>query len=301
MNIFDPRKLSSFKEGTNLHLKLTALPNFSSCNYFCCWSDLLGFGTIFKTKNWELTIEDKRAVYERLQLAHSIFTSHISIQEKALFLNDAFCKIFKMNEGNFEKNSIIATPILTLSLFFRSCVFGHIQINKNESSLNLPGTRTILTFGEGINYFTPEIKLDDLIFNYTKENPNELSNIAKKTGNPTLIYIPHEFQMNIAFSKAYILDEMGSKKGIKGNHFFIDNSILSFLKKYCIKNAYIYTESENEFCILRNKNDINDVILGFKFAEKIKIEEDILKTTVFKVESFYCHDEPKNIFKLDLY
>ncbi len=287
---------------SNLTCKIGNPPKLSVSNYFCMWSDLLGFGNIFFENNWQLSKKQQKDIYERLQTAHSSVLYHSSpFYERNLLLNDGITKIRKVEASLLNK-----TLISDISLFLRSTIQLHIEISHNELINGHPGCRTVLAFGEGIEYLSDEIKFDDYVMNYTKPKGSDISSIAQNNGNPTIVYNPKELQMNTAFSKAYCIESSGSRTGIKGNSFYVDKSavdaILDFSKKYRYKANFSKSEEGIELLIRHKDNkDISSVTMGFLFDKSI-IDINIRgwKTSVYKLIRFYPHDEPINEFYFDL-
>lgn len=278
---------------TNLFRKIEEPRELVTKNVICFWSDLLGFGNIFFNKNWLLNQEDQLKVFNRLKNAHSEFLKMTSpTGEKSLVLNDGLVKVGLVDE--------LKHPDL-IGLFLRGCILTHLSINKMEFESGLPGCRSILSFGQSINYLEEEIKFDDYVVNYTKKDPKGLSSLAAKNGNPTIVYNPSPFQMNTAFSKSYILDSLGSKYGIESNKIYIDQSILDFTKELAENTNFIYREVVGEdytkILILKEENFPS---FGFEFDKVIDIEHKNWKTKVYRLKYFFPHDEDMREFKIEV-
>lgn len=293
-------KNSKPEHSSNLTLKIGNPPKLESNEYFCMWSDLLGFGNIFFENNWMLDENSKRKIYGRLQKVHSIVLYNSNFQyERNLILNDGIAKVFNIGKEK-RKNKLFS-----VSLFLRSCIQNHIQINQTEKEVGFPGCRTVLSYGEGVEYLTDEIRLDDYVLNYTKPKGEKISKLAKDSGNPIIIYNPKELQMNMAFAKAYTLESGGSKIGIKGNNFYIEESVLQNIQ-YLVKEENLkYVISEEEKYIIHSVpyklDNMNKNILGFKFSsEVIEIEIRNWKTKVYELIEFYPHDEDITEFTFEL-
>lgn len=283
---------------TNVEEKIENNPPIKTRLYFCMWSDLLGFGCKFYQNNWNLSIEEKQQIYRRLNNAHSIALRQTSPLEKVFILNDGIAKIMemKLSQDDF-------TPLLQVSLFFRGIILTHIKITHAENKTNLPGCRTVVSFGEGIEYITQEIKYDDFLFNYCRKNPDEMGESAKRNGNPTILYNPVELQMNTAFSKSYILENGGSKAGLCGANLYIDSSVLFAIDELCKLHNYekIISETRETISIFyRYPNEINRVCLGFELAKPIIPKGIPWQTEIYKVLRFYPHDEDISDFWFDL-
>ena len=260
------RLLKSFPEewGSNLSKKISNPPNLKTRHSFCMWSDLLAFGRIYKENNWKLNNNQKSQVYNRLVAAHSAVLYYSKPDERELILNDGIAKIYMPEESLFKGRGI-----LDIALFLRSCVELHMTINQTEKALDYPGCRSVIAFGECIEYLAEDVKFDDFVMNYSKPQGQSISSIAKHNGNPTILYNPKEFQMNTAFSKAYILENGGSKTGLPGNNMYIDQSVIDGVIKYATQKGYSYfwQESNTEllFLIPYEEGNLNEVVLGFAF------------------------------------
>lgn len=288
--------------GSNLTHKIGNPPKLKTNDYFCVWSDLLGFGNDFFDNDWILTNKQKQSIYQRLQKAHSIILYNSSpFNERNLILNDGLAKVFKVPTRLEDKYSIHS-----LSLYLRSSIDNHIRINETEKEYGYPGCRTVLSFGEGIEYLSDEIRFDDYVENYTKPKGQEISSIAKNNGNPVIIYNPKELQMNFAFSKAYTLESGGSRIGITGNRFYIEESVLKAIKTIAKKQGFEVQILKNDkryikYLVPYKKGNNDEVVLGFNFSSEI-IETEIRgwKTKVYRLLNYYPHDEKISEFSFEL-
>lgn len=286
--------------GSNLTLKIGNPPKLKVRNCFCMWSDLLGFGSLFEQNNWNLDDKQCRKIYDRLEAAHSAVLYYSSIQERNLILNDGIAKVYHPLPKEIYDNNILG-----ISMFFRSCVELHMSISKTEHEKGYPGCRSVIAFGDNIEYLADEIRLDDYVMNYTKPKGSRMSDLAKKTGNPIIVYNPKELQMNTAFSKAYILEAGGTKSGIPGNYLYIDKSVLDGITYYAKDKGYSPTWIEDEeglkYFVPNKENELSEVILGFCF-EKNVIEPSCqkYKTEVFKLLRYYPSDEKTEEFFFDV-
>lgn len=278
---------------TNLLKKIEAPRELISKDVICFWSDLLGFGNIFFEKNWLLDEKTQLEIFNRLKIAHSEFLKQTGPSgEKSLVLNDGLVKVGLIDELNH--------PDL-VGLFLRGCIWTHMNINRKELEKSLPGCRSIISFGQNINYLAEEIKFDDYVLNYTKKNPKGLSSLATKNDNPTIVYNPSPFQMNTAFSKSYILDSLGSKYGIESNKIYVDQSVIDFTKELAEKTSLIYREislkDSIQVLILKEENFPS---FGFEFDKVIEIEYKSWKTKVYRLKYFFPHDEDMREFKIEV-
>lgn len=286
--------------GSNLTIKIGHPPKLNVRKCFCMWSDLLGFGSLFEQTNWNLDKAQCRKIYDRLEAAHSAVLYYSSIEERNLILNDGIAKVYHP-----WTKELWADNILGISMYFRSCVELHMSISKTEHKNNYPGCRSVISFGDNIEYLADEIRLDDYVVNYSKPKGSDLSDLAQKTGNPVIIYNPKELQMNTAFSKAYLLESGGTKAGLPGNFMYIDQSVLDGISYYAKDKGYtpVWTEDEDgiKFFIPRENGNLSDVIIGFCFDKNIIVPLNVrYQTKVYKLLRYYPWDEKTEEFFFDV-
>lgn len=286
--------------GSNLTMKIGHPPKMKSSSCFCLWSDLLGFSKIFVEANWELNKSQMEKIYNRLEAAHSSALYYSTPFERNLILNDGIAKVFHPKSKVEDKNNI-----LSISIFLRSCVELHMSINETEHENGFPGSRTVLAFGENIEYLTEEVRFDDYVWNYSKPKGSEISSLANSVGNPIVIYNPKEMQMNTAFSKAYILESGGGKAGLPGNYMYIDKSVIYAIDKYARDKGYhpiwqVNGDMMNYFVPYVN-GDLSRVVLGFSFDKNVIHPQGIIyETEVYKLLRYYPWDEYTNEFYFDV-
>ncbi|MGN6637342.1 MAG: hypothetical protein ACTHJ8_00410 [Mucilaginibacter sp.] len=277
-----------------LYRKLANLPKIQTKQWFCFWSDILGFGDVFFDNDWKLTQEQKVSIYERLQSAHSIFIQNTLPNEHGLILNDGLVKIQECTSSN-------SVP----GFFFRSCIYTHLGIKIEAEERGLPGPRSILSFGESILYFPQNFHLDDYVFFDTKPDPSKLSSIAQQTGNPIVVYNPAPFQMNTAFSKSYLLDSIGSKQGISGSFIYVDQSIIDFtIESSKVEGRHLLFEENENFTKIAVIPDQaygreNLPYWGFKLGPKLEISYKNWKTFVYRLLAYYPPDEDHTNFEIE--
>lgn len=285
---------------SNLAIKIGNPPKMKTTPCFCMWSDLLGFSNIFVDSNWKLNESQMRKIYNRLKAAHSSVLYYSSPYERILILNDGIAKVFHPKSKNENINNI-----LDISMFLRSCVEVHMSINVTEHENGNPGNRTLLAFGENIEYLIDEVRFDDYVWNYSKPRDCEISCTAKSKGNPIVIYNPKELQMNTAFAKAYLLEAAGSKSGLKGNFMYIDKSVIDAIDEYAKDKGYqpIWLENDNllNYFIPYNDGELSRVLLGFSFDKNVINPQNVkYKTEVYKLIRYYPWDEDTNDFYFDV-
>ncbi len=268
----------------------------------CAWSDLLGFGSHFTKNNWKLSEKEWHKITDRLDSFYKIHSKHFSASNGFMFvLNDGVIKTYFLEKIS-KDNSI--NILHGIELWLRNIVMSHIFIIKSEISNNFPGARTVIAFGEKSEYTFSEARIDDFVLNYTRPKGG-FSNIAKGTGNPIIISNPKELQMNTALAKAYILDDMGSKKDIGGSSLYIDESVLIFITELIkMSNIININESDTEEGKLISFEYIEKFerpwLFGLLIDKEINIDEDIIKTNVYKIKAYYPNDEHPEEFRFEL-
>lgn len=292
------KKIKDYHFTNNLTKKIANPPNLKRYNYFCMWSDLLGFGKMWTDCDWKPNIFQSRKIYKRLQRAHSAVLYYSSPFERNLILNDGIAKVLS------NPNILDKSKLTTISIFLRSCIQLHIHINAEELYCGYPGIRSVLAYGMGIEYLSEQVTFDDYVFNYTKPKGSEASDMVKENGDIITLYNPKELQMNTAFSKAYLLESLGSKKNIEGNNIFIDQSILDALFVLAKKEGVEpFKQIENDCALILfpyDKNNTKAVYLGFEFDKTIPVESRGWTTTVYRLKKFFPHDEKIDEFCFEL-
>ena len=298
------RLINSFSEEqkeflTNLSIKLSQKPILKKGHCFCLWSDLLGFGNVFSQNNWILSNKNIWKVYKRLADAHLTAIYYSDPRQRILILNDGIAKTFHPNSKDDINN------VLGIATFLRDCIMTHISICTTEYEKGLPGCRSVLSFGENYAFTDFEIRYDDYVFNYSKPKGNSLSLSAQRLNNPLIVHNPADFQMNTAFSKAYILESGGSKHGLKGDNFFIAQDAINAIIKYSEEKGHFavwVNDSEGmKLFIAYDRDNLDEVVMGFCFSSDIiHFENERLKTNVYTLLKFYPWDEKTSEFHFDI-
>ncbi|MBQ9552622.1 MAG: hypothetical protein IJU96_07640 [Clostridia bacterium] len=174
-------------------------------NCFCCWYDLLGYGKPFVDSHWNLNDERCRRNYERIKNVRTGFTSSWSAKPVGtrLTFNDGFASTidFDLASADSYQDALI---------FLEGVINDFESINYYDKRIGFPGIRGIITFGQRFSY----------------DSSNSSFDISSKR---TIAYFPSEFQMNTAFSKAFIMEESGSRANLSGNYLFIDVEVYNTL------------------------------------------------------------------------
>lgn len=198
----------------------------------CCWYDLLGYGKPFIDSKWNLYDPQCKINIQRIENIKHWFHGPLSMSSNAtkLYFNDGAISNIDIN--------IKCNKSLYIALFFLETIIqDYILINIVDRREGFPGVRGVLTCGHRFDY----------------ENTNTVFDVGKQR---TVAYHPKEFQMNTAFSKAFIIEESGSKLGIKGPNLYIDKALFMLFQ-----NAF--DNNKNHYIKIQNKN--NELIVEIIF------------------------------------
>lgn len=270
------------------------------------WSDLLGFGSAFKDGLWSFNNESTKKNIDRLRrLEHSLHRSNDPRKEVAFVLNDGLARVYDL--------PIIGIDSLEFLWWFHFTVSNHWIANAADMQYGSPGMRSVLTFGERIGSWRGHTTYGDHFLGNTK--------LKKIADQKICIYSPDEFQLNLAFSKAYLIETAGSKAGLSGPALFIDLLALDAIKNYFegkefdflkpldaidhgeygklpfshIKVSYdislIQSDKHIRFEIkrLQEKQLVNLLALEFE-VEPIKFDKHGIYTELLKVRKYYPID-----------
>lgn len=258
------------------------------------WSDLLGFGKNFYKNQWILEQQQWQEVDLRLKnFYRQYYLNFSSLNEYVFILNDGLVKTLDLTEQD-----IVTNQLFEISLWLRNIFISHVNVNKTDKI----GARTVLSYGERFNSFLDEITVDDLVYYYTKKDKNQKSQLAINTGDYTLMHNPRPLQMNTALSKSYIIESLGSKAGIDGSNFFIDKSFFDYLRDMVKNDKILEVIDENDLFAIKYKDELEiqcNWLMGFDIQKAININEPF-ETVVYKIKSFYPHDENPKEFKFEV-
>lgn len=279
---------------------------------FCIWSDLLGFGSAFQEGDWSFGNAQARKNIERLRiLESSLYTSNDPRKEVALVLNDGLARVYDLPTPGQQ-----ATEFLW---WLHSALSNHWSVNAADAQRKWPGMRSVISFGERVVSLPNQKTWGDHFLGNT-----ELKRIAD---HKVCIYSPAEFQLNLAFSKAYIIESYGSKAGLAGPGLFIDEAALNAIQKYLTGTSFDFIrhtdtteipgggvlnfeviqvayavqlrESDEHFLfeVVRKEPQQNFLMIAIEFESKpIEFSERGIRTRLFKVKRYKPIDEQEPFY-----
>lgn len=286
----DPREIFRLRPGsTGLSQKLTRHRPGRVTESICCWTDLLGFGGPLAEAAWTPSKALWEKLFNRVAEAHACCYRNLDASnEFVLTLNDGIIRSCVLEQ---------ISHLDELSMWLRACVFTHNWINEREEYKKMPGARTVLAHGQKLEHGVAGITVEDLVANYTKRDPKGPSRLPRKVAMRSVALNPLPLQLNLAFSKVYILDQLGSRGGIAGPHFYVDQSLLDIAARLAKKHKLlplIDSRSETGRTLAVPKRDRSYYHFGFVLEEPgIQVETRKIKTTVWRVLEFHPWDEPQ--------
>ena len=179
-------------------------------NSFCAWIDLLGYGQSFYNSGWDLTKEGAIDNLKRIK----------KLEQEIVQIQNPFSEtLFMLNDGVIYNFDI---PAINANLIMRWLI-GIIQrfndIDEWDKRNGYYGARGVLAYGQRAQYRkTDTLGRGDYIM--TSEKKKESYNKKR------IVYTPEELQMNTAFSKSFIIEESGSKYGVKKNKLNITEEVI---------------------------------------------------------------------------
>ena len=228
-----------------------------------CWYDLLGFGHPFKQANWNLNDTSCKTNFERLKSISTEFIYSLNLYGTNFYVNDGIASTIDI-KGK-EKDDIDKV------LYFIESILLHFNnINMSEKRNNYPGIRGVVTAGQRVFYDVTNYDYNVM----TKEITS---------------YHPAEFQMNTAYSKAYIMEGSGSKAGLSGPHLYVDVLLYSvFQKMFDGIDGYSVEISEgsvDEYKVIVYANHEWFLKLYFD-KEEIKYNENGIETSLYRLREY---------------
>lgn len=217
------------------------------------WSDLLGFGNAFQDAGWSFQNDTALKNISRLQrLENSLCTSNDPSKEVALVLNDGLARVYDLPDPDDESNQFL--------WWLHSAISNHWIVNASDQETGNPGLRSVLTFGDRVRTWRGNKSWGDHFIGSTA-----MKSIADRK---ICIYSPEEFQLNLAFSKAYIIESLGKKGGLAGSALYIDSEALLAIERY------LTSQPRNLLCFAEAKKIPNGALVSFAMnAVSYRIEK----------------------------
>lgn len=181
----------------------------------CTYVDLGGFGSALRESNWDLGLAQAQGLVKQLAYFYrlgAVALASPSSEERVLVLNDGIARTVDVATG---------IDMLGLTLYLRDLVTTHCQLLYGLRDSKL-GVRTILAGGHRIQC-APHTEPHK-----AAEKDVDAIDDSRVFWNPgaEVIYNPFHFQMNTAFSRAYLIEKAGEKQGIMRGRVYLDSQWL---------------------------------------------------------------------------
>lgn len=245
------------------------------------WFDLLGYGNMLTKVNFDPTTAGAEQALQRLHDFHQFVAKHADRHFQIHAINDGVI-IFK--DLSPRANTVTFDFLDRLLNLF-------IAFKKLEEENGFPGARMIISTG-----FRVRIK-EQIIKDQESKLGNIFSRISKGLitfqqaineafkARPYFGYLP-ELQANFAFTKSYLVDNLGSKGGFSGANCYIDTSLFSSPKidwlefdsliewsDKGMKATYGKLKSYNRQVAIEQKH--KEVLDAFEVAENISKQDNV--------------------------
>lgn len=187
------------------------------------WIDLLGYGRMLRDVGFNPAAGGALDAVRRLHRFHSVVAAHSSRHFPAFVLNDGAVSVRDLSPRSRS---------VTFDFLHRAALL-HRAVNAEDQAQALPGARMVVACGFRIRRIVDFSGfLDGSLARSVKQKV-----AAKKIGvdqgiNEALKARPYsdlvpELQANFAFTKAYMVDDAGSRAGFGGPNCFVDLSMFA--------------------------------------------------------------------------
>jgi hypothetical protein len=179
------------------------------------WMDLLGYGSMLSATGFDPSSFEAQSAVERLECFQQNATKVTHRVFQAMPINDGIAYFKDLSP---RSNSVTAD-------FLKRSIDAYNLVNKKDQENGYPGARMVIAAG-------PRLRINDVV----KHSKGHLSHIFSRLksrqisarqaineaffSSPIAGFVP-SLQANFAFTRAYLADESGSKKGISGPNCFI--------------------------------------------------------------------------------
>jgi hypothetical protein len=186
----------------------------------CTWMDISGFRAKLESANWDLEVAQSKGLIEILNHAYEIAAKPILLGipptplERLLVLNDGIARTIDLPAG-FGNDPFLA------ALYMRDVLTKHFLLLPYLVSKGL-GLRTVLAGGQRIQYAPEQISGKQLL-----QASNPVSEQGKRFASELFLYHPAPFQMNTAFSKAYLIEQ----DHLERNSVYFDKTFFDVLNE----------------------------------------------------------------------
>ncbi|MBI4447323.1 MAG: hypothetical protein HY645_15630 [Acidobacteria bacterium] len=242
----------------------------------CTWMDISGFRAKLDSANWDLGTAQARGLIDILSDAYEIAAKPIPLGfpptplERLLVLNDGIARVLDLPDG-FQGEPFLA------ALYLREILTKHFRLIQHLELKGL-GLRTVLAGGHRIQY-TPERTTGKELLPTAPSGP--VSEQGRQFVLEEFLYHPAPFQMNTAFSRAYLIE----RSNIERNSVYFDESFVHLLSQAIPGCVQVEGDSlKGQIHIQRSGISL----IHFTYQPRQQLEQK-LPTHVYRITSFVVH------------
>ncbi len=207
------------------------------------WMDLLGYGSMLAESSFSPSDSKTEQAIQRLRVFHRITAKHAHKNFPVMQINDG---VAYFKDLSYKSNSVTAD-------FLHRSINIFEMVNKEEKSKGFPGARMVISVGPRARISRPRYSSAHLRSIFDRLAAGALSPrgaIEEAFRSPPIAGFVPQLQANFAFTRAYLVDEAGSKSGFGGSKCYIDLTLfnngapnwLSFSRTKTYKNKGIDIE-----------------------------------------------------------
>ncbi|MDF2181191.1 hypothetical protein [Neptuniibacter sp. CAU 1671] len=182
------------------------------------WGDLLGYGSMIESAKFHPKDKTTIQAIRRLKTFQQVAMGEASRTFRAMPINDGvafFCDLSP------RSSSVTAD-------FLQRSITAFNKINTEDKKAGHPGMRMVISVGPRARIARPKrssAHLRNILSRLTERliSPEHAVNEAF-TASPVAGFVP-ALQANFGFTRAYLAESGGSRKGFKGANCFIDMSL----------------------------------------------------------------------------
>jgi len=242
--------------------------------------DICGFGTRLAAARWDLCAHQSKDLVKALGETYDHLCSPMLTDyrdepsERVIILNDGIGRTVDLPHPKVIDR-------IRLVRYIRDILIKHFILVSQLTTQGL-GFRTVLAGGQRVQYSPERVTGRSVLFYMSP--PDRL---ARGFLRQEFLYHPAQFQMNTGFSRAYLIESGGSKRGIFPNRFYIDQTWLD-LAEVAVPGTLNIT-SEGRVGHIKFAWD-GRTRLEIVFDQKLSLLLKGMNCTVFQVESFTTHE-----------
>ncbi|MBO6562746.1 MAG: hypothetical protein JJ959_19515 [Nisaea sp.] len=202
-----------------------------------CWVDLLGYGSMISQANYNPLNDTSNLAVARIEKFHQLIAQHTNRYFPALILNDG---------AVIYRDLSLRSRSVTYDFFVR-CFRLFEDINDLENQNNFPGARMILAAGFRLRKRPIKVVSHhnkSILRRYREGRITAEEAIHEAAKSRDFAESIPELQSNFAFTKSYVADTDGTKGGLVGPNFYVDDLLFSSIPTWLIKEDLVHWKNE---------------------------------------------------------